>query len=313
MTIATTSSRVASAVGAAVGGRVGVHLRPAAGTSDATARSLAWRVHRRIRAWADRLTRFSDGSDLARLNADPGVATVVRPTLAAVLAWGSRAGSMTDGLVDITLLEARLAAELEPSDDASKPPAGPRAWRIESRPRGGAVSRPERVRFDLDGVAKGWLADRALLLLEGYPAAMVDADGDIAMSLRAGETWDIGVANPLDPSSGLALAITGLDPAGPQRLGLATSGTSVHRWGGIDAKRHHLIDPRTGRPAVTDVVQATVLAPTAAEAEAVAKAVVIVGSEAGLRLLDRPGPGGAIVVTDSGEVLATPTILRWLA
>ena len=76
---------------------------------------------------------------------------------------------------------------------------------------------------------------------------------------------------------------------GPTAFGLATSGTSVHRWTIDGRSSHHLIDPRTGRPARTDLVQATVLAGSAREAEAIAKTAVIVGSEAALGRLDRPG------------------------
>ena len=49
----------------------------------------------------------------------------------------------------------------------------------------------ELVLADLDGVAKGWLADRAVALLRGYPAAIVDADGDVAAQLAEGERWVI--------------------------------------------------------------------------------------------------------------------------
>ena len=62
----------------------------------------------------------------------------------------------------------------------------------------------------------------------------------------------------------------------PSRL--ATSGTIVHRWTHDSGVAHHLIDPRTRRPAVTDVVQATVLAETARDAEAFAKVAVVAGS-----------------------------------
>jgi len=176
------------------------------------------------------------------------------------------------------------------------------------------VTRPAGLRFDLDGVGKGWLADRGVALLERHAAAAVDADGDVAISLHRGEAWQIRVAHPADRGAVLAtLALTGLGASGADLFGVATSGTSVHRWPGPDGERHHLIDPRSGRPAVTDVVQATVLARSAAEAEAFAKAVVILGSEDALLLLDRPGPGGAILLTERGEVMATPAMTRWLA
>ncbi|HQU01555.1 MAG TPA: FAD:protein FMN transferase, partial [Acetobacteraceae bacterium] len=50
---------------------------------------------------------------------------------------------------------------------------------------------------------------------------------------------------------------------GPRSWGVATSGTSVHRWPTAFGETHHLIDPRTRRPASTDVVQATVVAGSA--------------------------------------------------
>jgi thiamine biosynthesis lipoprotein len=308
---ATDAATVVSVTAHLMGGRVGVHLRPGAvGSADA-----AWlegaRVLRRMRAWADRLTRFSDSSDLARLNAAGSSSARVRPTLAAVLEWSRRASQATGGIVDVTLLDARLAAE---AGRAPGPGGADRSWEARPDRRGATIARRPGLRFDLDGVGKGWLADRAVALLDRHRAALVDADGDVAISLRHGETWRIGVAHPTDPGAVLAtLELAGLAPNAAQRFGVATSGTSVHRWVRPTGVRHHLIDPRTERSAVTDVAQATVLAGSAAEAEAFAKAVVILGSEGALRLLDGPGLGGTLLLTERGEVLATPSLTRWLA
>src|SRR5438093_689476 len=65
----------------------------------------------RIEAWAGRLTRFSDDSDLSRLNSTARNPIAVRPTLAAALEWASAAQARSAGVVDATLLAARLAAE----------------------------------------------------------------------------------------------------------------------------------------------------------------------------------------------------------
>jgi thiamine biosynthesis lipoprotein len=94
---------------------------------------------------------------------------------------------------------------------------------------------------------------------------------------------------------------------------VATSGISIHQWTIAGTRTHHLIDPRTGRPAVTDIVQATVIAGSTLRAEALAKAAVIAGRDAGFALLERSHVQGAVLVTDTGEVLALPSTLELLA
>ncbi len=329
LALAAPSLEIVSAVVPMMGGSVGVHLRPgpdpriAAATTDLTdpacavgARRDAELVLRRIAAWADRLTRFTTTSDLARLNAARSIRVPIRPTLGSVIDWGRAAEGLTDGIVDIALLDARLAAERpdEPFPLAPGPSAASRRWKLQRGRRSSLVERSAGLRFDLDGVAKGWLADRALGRLDGYPAAVVDADGDIAIRLGVGERWGFGVADPRAEGTDLAiLELAAGRGAGEGWFGLATSGTSIHRWVHDGRLAHHLIDPRTGRPARTDVVQATVLARSAREAEALAKTAVILGSAAALARLDRPGIDGALLLTDRDELLLTPSTLRWLA
>ena len=311
---------IVSATAAMMGGTVGVHVRPGDGGMDGTrwARRSARSVLHRIDAWADRLTRFSATSDLSALNASPVTRVPVRPTLAATLDWAREAQDLSDGIVDVALLDARLAAEaVAPWAHGTVGLAtrwADRSWSMDRGRRGSHVRRPAGLQFDLDGVAKGWLADRALARLDGFPAAVVDADGDVAIRLGHGQRWRFGIA---DPRSGgrdlLELDLVGSDRGGGQRFGLATSGTSIHRWFRDGRMAHHLIDPRTGASAATDVAQATVLARTAREAEALAKMAVILGSDAALEALDRPGVDGAILLTEAGDLLLTPGTLRWLA
>jgi thiamine biosynthesis lipoprotein len=179
------------------------------------------------------------------------------------------------------------------------------------------VRRPVGLRFDLDGIGKGWLADRALDRLGRHSAAVVDADGDVAIRLDPGVTWSFGVADPrLDGHDLTILRLTSRGGGSRRhdgRFGLATSGTSVHRWARDGSSTHHLIDPRTGRSAETDIVQATVLAGTARAAEALAKSVVILGAAAGYDLLERAGVDGAILLTDRDELVIHPATFRWLA
>ena len=79
---------------------------------------------------------------------------------------------------------------------------------------------------------------------------------------------------------------------------VATSSILARRWRGPDGRpAHHLLDPATGRPAFTGLVQVSALAPSGVEAEAVAKAALL----AGPRELVHRLPHGGIAVHDDGR------------
>ncbi len=279
-------------------------------SDEARLQRAAMLVLDRIEAWAGRLTRFSPDSELMRLNAATTPLVPIGPTLTAALDWARMAEGMTDGLVDASLLDERLAAEA--GLDPAIPVAAGRRWSLRRSARAAAVERQPGVRFDLDGVAKGWLADRALAITPGR-SALVDGDGDVAIRVAPGDTWAIGIGDPREAGALLGALDLGPDGDVTRTWGIATSGTSVHRWAHPGGDAHHLIDPRTRRPAATDVIQATVLADTARAAEAFAKTAVIAGTGRAFGLLDRPGVRGVLLLTRHGELRATPGMVRWLA
>lgn len=297
--------------GESMGGTLNVAIRCSTGTQAAAQRD-ARRVHGRVNAWADRLTRFKRESDLSRLNASRARRTRVGPTLGSVLDWAYTSELRSDGIVRASMLQERLAAEFQPAGQDQ--PASDRRWRLEPSYRGRLVVREPDVRLDLDGLAKGWIADRAAALLGSWSSVAVDADGDIAISAGPRDEWLIDVADPRATGVSLATLRVRGGSEWSTRFGVATSGTSVHRWShGAGRPRHHLIDPRTGRPAETDVVQATVVAPSAREAEVIAKAAVILGSRAALDYLAKSAALAAILLLESAEVACLPGIDRWLA
>ena len=291
-----------------MGGELRLVVTSAVEDGDRAERDLR-RVAGRIDAWAGRLTRFTETSDLGILNADPERSPLtLRPTLASVLSHGRRMATATEDTVDVAMLGARVAAETGEWSMASGRPA----WRLTGSGRQRTLVRDGRVRFDLDGVAKGWIADRALRLLAAYPDALVDAGGDVAVRSSSSVGWSIGVAHPDDDR--VDLARLRLPEDWPTHsFGVATSGTSVHQWRLPAGRTHHLIDPRTNRPAVTDVVQATVVAGSGGLAEALAKTAVIRGSQEGLELLDRAEAWGALLLLEDGDVLKAPGTTRWIA
>lgn len=264
-------------------------------------------------AWEAILSRFRPSSELSALNAQAGAAAVpVSPVLWEVLQAALQAARWTGGLVTPTGLSALEAAgydksftDLSPNPSskggtaqAARSAAPLPSWQAIDLAAGGrAVRLPAGVRLDFGGIAKGWAADRAAMRLAQAGPTLVDASGDIRISgpMANGDPWPVGVADPHDPDCDLALLAL-------RRGAVATSGRDVKRWrqGGID--RHHILDPRTGQPADTDVFSATVIGPAAVVAEAAAKAVLILGSRAGLAWLDARPQLAGLVVLENGQV-----------
>ncbi len=147
------------------------------------------------------------------------------------------------------------------------------------------------------GIGKGWAIDQAVdqLLAAGVPSGLVHggqssvrAFGIQGPALPGRSGWKVGLRHPLRTGRRLA-TFTLCDRA----LGTSGSGTQFF----VDRGRRlgHVLDPRTGRPA-EGVLSATVLAPTAAEADALATAAYVLG-EAGLPLVAASGgPAGAVLV-----------------
>jgi FAD:protein FMN transferase len=159
----------------------------------------------------------------------------------------------------------------------------------------GVIRRPPGLELDLGGSVKGWAADLVVERLERHGRCAVDCGGDLRVAAGRGAPWEVRVRHPLTGR----VAHTFRVRAG----GVATSGVDARLWerdGGGFA--HHLIDPATGTPAWTGLIAATALAPTALEAEALAKAALLLGPVAGGALLrDRYG---GVVVHDDGTVEA---------
>lgn len=265
-------------------------------------------VPRWFRGWERRLSRFLPESELCRLNTAAGSPTRVSPTLFAALEAALAAAEWTGGLVTPTLLEPLERAGYDRSFEllAPRPDDGPAAdppptleHRCIALSRGSRrVTLPQGLRLDLGGSAKGWAADRAAERLAPSGPALVDAGGDIAVSGPRvdGAPWPIAVASPFEPGEALGVLLV-------EGGGVATSGRDRRRWQRAGRWQHHVLDPRTGRPAASDVLTATVTAASACEADVAAKVILILGSRDGLRWLEaRPGLA-AVVAREDGVVL----------
>jgi thiamine biosynthesis lipoprotein len=264
--------------------------------------------------WEGRLSRFRSESELNRLNAAAGVPQPVSAVLWDVVERAIEGARATRGLVSPAIAPALEAAGYDRTFEALGTVAAPPVqapspipdWRrVRLNRRARTICLPAGVRLDLGGIAKGWAADRAARRLRTAGPALVDASGDIAVNgpQADGQPWPIAVADPHQPDGQLDLIMLSYGA-------VATSGRDYHRWKQGDLWQHHIIDPRTSRPADTDVITATVVAPTAVEAEAAAKVALILGSRRGAEWLEaRPGLAGLLVLED-GRVVRTARLRK---
>ncbi len=281
-------------------------LLAAEGAADSLA--LGFKLTRDFVAASEaRFTRFTNTSELSRLNRAAGAWFQASPELFDVVQQACAFAAETAGLFDPTMLAALEAAGYDRSMDEIRA-AGIRmddtrtqsVARTQSAAHTQGVAAPSRsghatrsafraiqldeinqavhlplgARIDLGGIAKGWIAEQAALLLSDYAeACAVSAGGDLFMvGLPTDEvSWTIGLEDPRDPDRDLTTL-----QVGPGAV--ATSSIAKRRWQQGRQQQHHIIDPRTGVPADTDWLSVSVIAPHATLAEVYAKALLIGGS-----------------------------------
>jgi thiamine biosynthesis lipoprotein len=253
------------------------------------------------------LSRFDAASDLSRLNGAAGTWTTVDRRLIDALRLATRAREDTGGRFDPTVLPALAAAGYDRSFEQLVPrePRVAEGWRagaqIDLDEEGGRARLAPGAAVDLGGIGKGYAAMRAVDAMRDawpmLPGALVDLGGDLALhgSSPDGGAWRIAVADPRTPGGSAGMLVLG-------SCGVATSGRDVRRFG-PDRSLHHLIDPATGAPAEPGPLAVTVIAPTAADAEAHATALGISTLDAAAAHVERHPRISAVVIPFEGEPL----------
>lgn len=244
------------------------------------------RCEQRVREAEARFTRFLRDSELARINASDGRYLPVSEEMFAMLEAALWAFDESQGLVNAAVLPALVSSGYDrPFRQGLTAPAGiaavgvprlPDVLILDAATRSAALA--PAAALDLGGIAKGALAD--LLIAELGDDAVCNLGGDVRVRGLGpeGDGWHIGLC---DRS---AVAIT--DGA------VCTSGTTRRRWG---QSLHHLIDPRTGLPAVTDLGEVSVVTDSALRGEVFAKCAMLLGAVAGAAFLEARGVPYAMV------------------
>lgn len=272
------------------------------------------------------LSRFREDSELSFVNAHSGEWVQVSALLWQIVDAALQMAEESGGLFDPTMLVALEAAGYGQSFDAMRtdgalahgvqgipPVASLRGGyrQVQRREKTHELFLPNGLKLDLGGIAKGYIAQRVVNYLRLWGPTLVDAGGDLV----AGDAppgyvgWPVAVAAPSSLAQGdeADIALVWLTNAT-----LATSGTDYRQWQAQGRTMHHIIDPRRGEPAATNLVSATVLAASAERAECWAKAAIILGDQQAIPQLEALGLA-ALLVQHNGKIVATSSAQHWQA
>ncbi len=238
-------------------------------------------------------SRFLPGSELSRFNREAGTKQYISPEFRDILLAAKTIANETDGVYNPFILPALQASGYVHSrvpgyeKDAVDDYSNRSVTTIERLEIGDDWARiPYGTALDLGGCGKGYLADQLRTKLpKSVTGYWLSFGGDIAAGglNDSNEPWKITIQDARDSTQdiGTLTATTS--------CGVATSGTTVHTGKKTGKAWHHLIDPRTREPAVTDVLHATVCDTSALRADVFASCAVILGSNDGVRFLKKHG------------------------
>ncbi|MBD8607625.1 FAD:protein FMN transferase [Aeromicrobium sp. CFBP 8757] len=226
--------------------------------------------------------RFTATSDVSRVNRAAGRLVPVRrrtmELLDVALAAAEESGGAVDPTIGAHLLRAGYADDITAvrdllvmTDDEPLPRADWTSVRTDRTLS--LVGLPTDVSLDLGATAKAWTADVAARRVARSldTAVLVEIGGDVAIAGSRSRPWQVQVSERSGEPG---------QPVGLERGGLATSSTISRRWRTPSGAAHHVIDPRTGRPAEGPWRTVTVWAPTAVRANTASTAALVLGDDA---------------------------------
>lgn len=261
------------------------------------------------------LSEWREGSPLAEVNRRAGGEPVaVPPALLDLVARSVEIAGRTGGAFDPTwaalwgLWDFRAEQPRLPDPEAIARQTALIDWRKIEIDRGaGTLRLPESgMKIGLGGIAKGYALDRAaeLLRARGVDDFLIVAGGQVYAAGRRGDRpWRIGVRDPWGDAAD-AFALLELSGAGESGLSSSTSGDYESFFELDGVRYHHVLDPRTGRPA-RGLRSATVVTPDATLADALSTALMVLGPERGLALAEEWEGVEAVLVGEDGELAVT--------
>lgn len=264
-----------------------------AGADEAIERAFEW-----FREIEERCTRFDARSELMRLTTQIGVAVPASAILFEAVQFALEVAEHSGGAFDPTVghrMEARQfnrdhrTGQIVNTAIAAAEDISYRDVRLDPERNTITLLRP--LMLDLGAVVKGLAIDAAARELQPFRDFAIDAGGDLYLGgcNPTGAPWSVGIRHPRRDQELI-------DTLFVSNKAVCTSG-DYERPAPEPAEGHHILDPRTGASPGT-VASATVVAPNAMLADALATAVFVLGPVDGIQLLERLGLNGLIITPE---------------
>lgn len=279
--------------------------------ADSTLMDDIWAACRR---YEDMLSKTVAGSDVSRINQAGGETVTVDAETWNVLSEAKKLNRMTGGAFAITI--APLTAQWDFTGGTNRMPTD--AERLAALPlvddeqlqlgEGNTVTLPAGMQIDLGGIAKGYIADQVAALVRGRcSGAMLNFGGNVyAVGTKPdGSAYRVGVQDPDDPNSSNPIGIVSVVDKSVVTSGIYERGFTID-----GVRYHHILSPWTGLPSDSDLASATIIAQSSMDADALATACIVLGSERALALTQENGYPALMILRD-GTVLMNDLMAQW--
>lgn len=171
-----------------------------------------------------------------------------------------------------------------------------------------SLKKPGQV-VDLGGIAKGYAGDLAKKIYAKHKvtAALLNLGGNVVTfgSKPDGKPWQIGIQDPRG-KKGSYLGIVSLSPG----ASMVTSGDYERFFERDGVRYHHLLDPKTGRPANSGLISTTIISNSSTDADGLSTATFVLGLKSGRALLSQYQNTEAVFITNDYQIHLTPNLKK---
>ncbi|RDB56595.1 FAD:protein FMN transferase [Senegalimassilia anaerobia] len=246
------------------------------------------RLSERCQFFEDRFSRTKEGSDIWNINQAHGAPVEVSEETARCIEASLAYSEASDGLFDISIGAVSslwdFVEGIKPDDDAIKEAVKHVDYRTISVDGTTVTLADPDAMLDLGGIAKGFITDDLVSMLReaGCKSAMLSLGGNVYVlgeSFR-GDDWNVGVQDPNGTANDVIASIPARDKS------LVTSGLYERSFTIDDVLYYHILDPRTGYPAKTDLASASIVSDSSTDGDAYSTTLFLMGHDKAMDLLN---------------------------